>query len=99
MTKVGGVDLPGEIAGAVALDEVIVHGWDIAVASGQSFEWDPELAEAALGFVATTAANNPDGTPGLFGPPVSVPPGASVLDRLLGLSGRNPFWGDPGPAA
>jgi uncharacterized protein (TIGR03086 family) len=94
MTKVGGIDLPGEIAGAVALDEVIVHGWDIAVASGQSFEWDPELVGAALEFVAVTAAGNPEGTPGLFGPPVSVSPDASIFDRLLGLTGRDLSWAD-----
>ena len=34
MTKAGGQDLPSEIAGVVALDEVVVHGWDLAVATG-----------------------------------------------------------------
>ena len=35
MTAAGGVDLPGEVAGLVALDEVVVHGWDLARATGQ----------------------------------------------------------------
>ena len=30
MTRAGGIDLPGEIAGVVALDELVVHGWDVA---------------------------------------------------------------------
>ena len=30
MTQAGGVDLPGEVAGVVALDELVVHGWDVA---------------------------------------------------------------------
>ncbi len=30
MTQAGPVDLPGEIAALVALDEVVVHGWDLA---------------------------------------------------------------------
>lgn len=52
MTQAGGVDLPGEVACIVALDEVIVHGWDIAVASGQSFACDdPSLVRAAYEFV------------------------------------------------
>src|SRR6476619_2708510 len=28
MTQAGGVDLPGQVAGLVALDELVVHGWD-----------------------------------------------------------------------
>ncbi len=92
MTQAGGQDLPAEVAGIVALDEVIVHGWDIAVASGQSFSCDPRLVEAAYGFVQPTVAQNPQGTPGLFGPPVTVPDDAPPLDRLLGLTGRDPAW-------
>lgn len=92
MTQAGGLDLPAEVAGVVALDEVIVHGWDIAAASGQAFECEPDLVIAALGFVEPTAAGNPEGTPGLFGPPVAVPDDAPLLARLLGLTGRDPRW-------
>ncbi len=99
MTHAGGVDLPAEVAGIVALDEVIVHGWDIAVASGQSFSSEARLVEAALQFVQSTVAQNPDGSPGLFGPPVSVPDHAPVLDRLIGLTGRDPAWPAGGPHA
>src|SRR5205085_1778758 len=35
MTRAGGIDLPGGVAGVVALDELVVHGWDVARASGQ----------------------------------------------------------------
>ncbi len=37
MTSAGGVALPGQVAGLVALDELVVHGWDIAVAIGQPY--------------------------------------------------------------
>jgi uncharacterized protein (TIGR03086 family) len=92
MTRAGGVNLPGELAGVIALDEVIVHGWDVAVASGQSFSGEPQLLEAAYGFVKQSAAENPQGTPGFFGPPVPVADGAPLLDRLIGLTGRDPAW-------
>jgi uncharacterized protein (TIGR03086 family) len=92
MTRAGGVDMPAEVAGRVALDEVVVHGWDIAVSSGQPFGAEPQLVAAAHEFVQSAVAQNPDGTPGLFGPPVPVPDDAAPLDRLLGLAGRDPAW-------
>jgi uncharacterized protein (TIGR03086 family) len=92
MTRAGGLDLPGEAAGVVALNEVIVHGWDIAVASGQPYACEAHLLRAAMGFVQQTVAQHPQGTPGLFGPPVAVPASASLLDQLIGLTGRDPAW-------
>lgn len=92
MSQAGGLDLPGELAGVIALNEVIVHGWDIAVASGQSFTCEPHLAQAAYGFVQGAVAQNPQGSPGLFGPPVPTPEDAPLLDRLIGLAGRDPAW-------
>ncbi len=92
MTAAGGVDLPGEIAGAVAIDEVVVHGWDLAVATGRGYACDEELLKAAYGFAQGAVARDPGGSPGLFGPPVPVPDDAPLLDRLLGLTGRDPAW-------
>jgi uncharacterized protein (TIGR03086 family) len=94
MTRAGGQDIPGELAGVIALNEVIVHGWDLAVASGQDYGCEPELAEVAMGFARQAATSSPEGTPGLFGPPVPVPAEAPVLDRLLGFTGRDPGWPD-----
>jgi uncharacterized protein (TIGR03086 family) len=92
MTRVGGVDLPREVAGLVALDELVVHGWDLARATRQPYDAPAAAVEGALGFVGPTVAAAPDGTPGLFGPPVAVAADASPLDRLLGLTGRDPRW-------
>lgn len=92
MTQAGGQDLPAELAGVIALNEVVVHGWDIAVASGQTFSCEPQLIDAAYTFVQPTAAQSPQGTPGLFGPVVPVPDDAPLIDRLLGLTGRDPAW-------
>jgi uncharacterized protein (TIGR03086 family) len=92
MTRAGGIDLPGEVAAAVAIDEVVVHGWDLAVASGHRYACDEELLRAAYGFAQAAVAREPGGSPGLFGPPVTVPDDAPLLHRLLGLTGRDPGW-------
>jgi len=90
MTQAGGVDLPGEVAGLVALDELVIHGWDVAVASGQPYDVDPGDLEAVRAFVSQFADQPADG--GLFGPPVAVPDDAPELDRVVGLTGRDPGW-------
>ncbi|MDV6013303.1 TIGR03086 family metal-binding protein [Haloechinothrix sp. LS1_15] len=93
MTQVGGIDLPGEAAGAVALNELVVHGWDIARASGQAYDCDPEMLRATLPFVTEMAATRDEAaTDGLFGPAMPVPDSAPLLDRVIGLTGRDPAW-------
>ena len=98
MTRAGGVDLPAAVAGVVALNEVVVHGWDIAVSSGQRFTCEPSLLEAAYGFVQSTVAQHPHGSPGLFGPPVPV--ADSLVQNCRGWSaGGDPRTWEPGPAS
>jgi uncharacterized protein (TIGR03086 family) len=93
MTKAGGVELPGEVAGLVALDEAAVHGWDIAVATGQAYECDQASLEAVHGFVAQFSAPGQEAArEGLFGAAVDVPEDAPLLDRVIGLTGRDPSW-------
>ena len=89
MTQAGGVDLPGEVAGLVALDELILHGWDLARATGQAYRLEEETAAVCLDFVNGFDAA---GTPGMFGPAVSVAGDAPVLDRVVARSGRDPDW-------
>lgn len=91
-TSVGGVTMPGAVTAAVGADELVVHGWDIAAATGRPFGADPALVAAAHGFAADLAAANPGGAPGLFGPPVPAPAGAPLLHRLLCATGRDPAW-------
>jgi uncharacterized protein (TIGR03086 family) len=90
--EAGGVTMPAPVAGIVALDEVLVHGWDLAVATRQDYAADPASVAACAEFAAQAAA---DPAPGLFGPPVPVPDDAPPLDRLLGLTGRDPGWRPP----
>nr|WP_030543369.1 TIGR03086 family metal-binding protein [Streptomyces albus] len=91
-TQAGGVTLPGQVAGVVALNELVVHGWDLARATGQEYTADEESARACVELMAPA---DPSGTEGLFGPVVDVPDGAPVLDRVIGLSGRSPSWTPP----
>jgi uncharacterized protein (TIGR03086 family) len=93
MTRAGGVNLPGEVAGVVALDELVLHGWDLARATGQRYECEQGTLEACHGFVAQfSGPGMEEQRRGLFGPEVEVPADAPLLDRVVGLSGRDPRW-------
>jgi uncharacterized protein (TIGR03086 family) len=96
LTEAGGVTMPAEVMGVVALDELVLHGWDLARATGQPYAVDPVSAAAVLEFAAETA--QPEQAhlrEGLFGPVVPVPADAPVFDRALGLAGRDPAWAPP----
>ena len=92
MTQAGGVDLPGAAAGRVVLDELIVHGWDIARATGQPFGPRDEDLDAIEGMITELRSGDDGEIPGLFGPAVTVPAAATPLERVLGLTGRDPSW-------
>ncbi|MFD5653225.1 TIGR03086 family metal-binding protein [Streptomyces sp. NPDC127039] len=93
MTRAGGIDLPGEVAGAVVADELVIHGWDLARATGQEYAPDAAALRAAYGLLA--AAEESDRDAGMFGPVVAVPADAPLLERAVGLSGRDPGWSRP----
>ncbi|WP_217162839.1 TIGR03086 family metal-binding protein [Streptomyces sp. AC512_CC834] len=94
MTRAGGIDLPGEVAGAVAADELVIHGWDLARATGQDYAPDPAALQTAYGLLSA-AAGESDRDEGMFGPVVAVPADAPLLERAVGLSGRDPRWTRP----
>ncbi|WP_234362354.1 TIGR03086 family metal-binding protein [Streptomyces sp. IMTB 1903] len=94
VTRAGGVDLPGEIAGAVALDELVIHGWDLARATGQEYVPDQAALRAVHAFLLASAQEE-RGEDDIFGPVVPVPDAAPLLDRAVGLSGRDPGWTPP----
>lgn len=89
-TEAGGVTLPAPVMAQVALQELVVHGWDLAKATGQPFDADRQHLETLFSSLRDSVEE--DGTPGLFGPPVRLPEDASLLDRTIGLTGRDPFW-------
>jgi uncharacterized protein (TIGR03086 family) len=95
-TQAGGVTFPAVVAGQVALNEVLLHGWDLARATGQPYACDEASARVSIGLLSQqTSDEEREGTG--FGPVVPVPQDASPLDRAVGLSGRRPSWAPPPP--
>jgi uncharacterized protein (TIGR03086 family) len=95
-TRAGGVDLPGEVGGQVALNEVVTHGWDLARATGQEYRVDEASVAGAAAFVEPFSGPGSEDQRGdAFGPVVSVPDDAPSFDRLIGMNGRNPAWTPP----
>ncbi|HTW01518.1 MAG TPA: TIGR03086 family metal-binding protein [Streptosporangiaceae bacterium] len=93
-TQAGGLDLPARVAAVVGLTELIVHGWDIAVASGQRLNPDQDALTAVHGFLAQVRFDDP-AVAGGFGPVVAVSAERPLLDQVIGLSGRDPDWRPP----
>jgi uncharacterized protein (TIGR03086 family) len=93
MTRIGGGDSPGSVAGMVGLEELVVHGWDLARASGQDYAPDRGSLDGALTTLQMfqqPGKQNPPGSP--FGSAVEVAGDATLLDRVVALSGRDPGW-------
>jgi uncharacterized protein (TIGR03086 family) len=86
---VGGVTLPADRMGLFGANELTMHGWDLARATGQDFAADPRLLETLVGFLSQLPAA---GTPGLFGPVVPIDDEEALLDRAVALTGRDPAW-------
>jgi uncharacterized protein (TIGR03086 family) len=84
-------DVPGAFAIAVHATDMLVHGWDLAVATGQDRGLDPDLCTAAISiisrFPASTWLN-----PKFYAQ--RVPTGSTEpTDRLVALTGRDPNAG------
>ena len=81
--------------------DIVQHLWDLASATGQAVAIDADEVESLW---AVLSVQSPEWwefmrTPGKFGPgievygaEVPVPRDAPLLDRLLGLLGRDPGW-------
>ncbi|TQK50375.1 uncharacterized protein (TIGR03086 family) [Streptomyces sp. SLBN-118] len=89
-TEFGPGEMPAGFAATITLEELALHGWDLAMATGRTFAISEEAGQATLGAVEQIAEQGR--TNGAFGPPVSVPADAPAFHRALGASGRNPEW-------
>jgi uncharacterized protein (TIGR03086 family) len=79
--------VPGMVALHLRLTELLVHGWDLAQATGQKPEFPADLAEQELAFTVGALPNvSRERSP--FSPPQPVPDDAPALTRLVALLGR-----------
>ena len=70
--------------------EMVLHGWDVAKATGQDYHCDGELSQALLNTVQ--AQGDTFRQYQGFAAVVPVPDDASTFDHALSLSGRDPDW-------
>ncbi|RKR92405.1 uncharacterized protein (TIGR03086 family) [Micromonospora pisi] len=95
----GTITLPGmgEVPARFPVDqqtaEFAMHAWDLARATGQSTDLDPEVGQSSLDWVRRTLqphfrAEVIDG--GAFGPEVPIAEDAPLYDRLAAFAGRHP---------
>ena len=80
---------PGYIVAGIHFTELLLHGWDVARATGQDAALPADLCEDALRRLRRLPESEMR-EPNVFGPPVPVPDDAPVQDRLLGFVGRDP---------
>ena len=86
----GPMELPADLIGGMVVGELVVHGWDLARATGQQPVWEDDLADYLYGEVAKSAEVGRQ--MGVYADEVTVPETVPPLDRLLALSGRDPAW-------
>ncbi|HEX3425292.1 MAG TPA: TIGR03086 family metal-binding protein [Acidimicrobiales bacterium] len=83
--------VPGIVALHLRLTEILVHGWDLARATGQDAQFPEEVAEQELRFSQAKVGEVPPGRKP-FGPPQPVPNDAAAIDRLAACLGRSVGW-------
>jgi uncharacterized protein (TIGR03086 family) len=86
--------VPAPVAAVVELTEIVVHGLDVAVATGQEDGVDQVQAERLLTLMTAMGIEG-FRAPGIFGPEQPAPADAPAHRRLLAFLGRT----DPAHAA
>jgi uncharacterized protein (TIGR03086 family) len=86
MATSGDTELPASVAVGILNLEYILHAWDFAQATGQELHVSEEVAQFVHDLGEQIIPGAREG--GSFGPAVEVSERASVLDRLVALSGR-----------
>ncbi len=80
--------VPGSVAMHLQTVEHLVHGWDLATATGQTVRFSGDVVEAATEFSRGLLRQVPAGPGGPFEPSQPAPETASGIDRLAALLGR-----------
>jgi uncharacterized protein (TIGR03086 family) len=84
----GALEKAGQTLGIGFVDQLI-HGWDVAKATGQDVKMPDDLAEAAWNMVAGRM-DDVSQRGDFFKAPVPVPDDAPAQDKLIAYSGRKP---------
>ena len=85
---VGRSTLPAGLAAEIISLELLVHGWDMARATGSEIEVPAEVASHVLGCARSLVT--PDKRGRSFAAEVPAGPSATVLERLIAFTGRQP---------
>lgn len=78
--RVGGVSMPARRVGTVVANELVMHGWDLARATGQDFAADPRVLVTLIEFLESEPRAGEED---------------DDLSRALTLAGRDPAWRPP----
>jgi uncharacterized protein (TIGR03086 family) len=90
---IAGFEAPASAVGVTAANELVVHGWDVARASGQEILLDDAALSPSLEFVTMMSGPGSEEARGdAFGPALPIPDGASALDEVVAGNGRDPAW-------
>ncbi len=81
-------ELPGAGIAQLRITETLVHGWDLARATGQRPPFDDALAQSALDFTLRQLPPGASRRSFAFGPERAAPEGAPAIDRLAAHLGR-----------
>lgn len=90
--RIGDAEMPGDMSLQMILWEYQMHGWDLARATGQDWSPPEDGVLASLEFAPMMLTPDYQGEGKSFGPRVDVPADAAPIDKLAGLSGRDPAW-------
>jgi len=78
--------VPGSVYAGHRFLDVLVHGWDLAAATGQHYALDPDLMEACRQIIEPQL--EAFRSAGALGPAVAVPADANAQSRFLAVLGR-----------
>ena len=76
--------LSGDFMAGIVLGELLVHGWDLAIATGQRLQVDDDVADEYLQRIS----ENFQRQEWAYGPEVESPASATGMDRVAAFLGR-----------
>lgn len=81
-------EMPGTVLAGFTTLDILVHGWDLAKATGQDVTFDEDVAARVLAFAQQTLSDEMRAP--RIGPELAVGQDAPVIDQLVAFLGRQP---------